>query len=193
MYKDWHKHMIADNCDDSRPIISPIGKGPKGDSVSIELTDSEAGNDTRITGWEYDEDNARWTELWTSENINGGKLTCDVIYYETEPPTFQLKFVYSRPGRDGWEVTTPQIQYSGEPPQPGTENVNFTDMSKISGLPEDTLHQIVTGVPNLIVSPYITDLKGNNIKDYIDKITNYLLTHVDLEYATNEEVDELFE
>ena len=91
----------AHDCDDQLAIHSRVGRGIQGNSVSIDIFDDESGeNKTILTCKEYDPVTQTYKEVWTSENINGGKLTCEVQKnFTTNPPTFKLRFDYSRPGR----------------------------------------------------------------------------------------------
>ena len=100
MYRDVNC-FNAHNCDDKRPIIAPMGKGPKGNSVDLEVIDSDTGDATYLSVYEVDENTGERTKKFDTPNINGGKLVCEKIFHpETDPETFVLKFTYTRPGRE---------------------------------------------------------------------------------------------
>lgn len=99
----------ADDCDDQLPLIARVGRGPKGDSARITVSDNCF--ETYLEGGYYDQNGVFHTE-WKSENINGGELSYQYnLRPYTIPRTFTITFVYRRPGRHEWSWTTPAIPY----------------------------------------------------------------------------------
>lgn len=195
----------ADCCDDERLIISPIGRGPKGDSTQVRMEDSEFENATYLTGMEFNDETQAWEDSWKTGNINGGRLFCDVIYHDdTTPTTFQLKFRYSRPDRTEWTVLTPLIEYTGGHPEPGAWPITIDELAVALGLTHTQMVNVLDGVPEQLVSPVYPDIKGDNIKDYIDKLTDAIGLeegdYIKIEdgkisvtnFATFEDIDNIF-
>lgn len=107
--------MKRDRCapdnDDQLPLISRVGRGPKGDSFRVSIA-SDANCETILQGDSFDEASKTWKSEWFSENINGGCLSYQyVLRPYTVPQTFTITFIYKRPGRKEWSWTTPAIPY----------------------------------------------------------------------------------
>lgn len=102
----------ADDCDDQLPLISRVGRGIKGDSSRVKITDPDTTDETHLEGIYYDEADKTWHSEWVSENINGGHLSYQYnLRPYTIPRTFTITFIYRRPGRPEWSWTTPAIPY----------------------------------------------------------------------------------
>lgn len=102
----------ADDCDDQLPLISRVGRGIKGDSSRVRITDPDSCVETYLEGGHYDEGDKMWHSEWVSENINGGELKYQYnLRPYTLPRTFTITFIYTRPGRHEWSWTTPAIPY----------------------------------------------------------------------------------
>ena len=106
------KMRPAPNCDAQIPLLSKVGRGIQGNSFKVEAVDSPSGDATYLEGYLFNETEKAWTKQWTSGNVNGGKLSVDYEYRSfTMPPTFVIKFTYSRPGHEDWVEKTPPIPY----------------------------------------------------------------------------------
>lgn len=102
----------ADDCDDQLPLISRVGRGIKGDSSRVRITDPDSCVETYLEGGHYDEGDKMWHSEWISDNINGGELKYQYnLRPYTLPRTFTITFIYTRPGRHEWSWTTPAIPY----------------------------------------------------------------------------------
>lgn len=102
----------ADCCDDQLPLISRVGRGMKGDSARVKITDPDSCTETHLEGGYWDEGDKTWHTDWISENINGGELKYQYnLRPYTIPRTFTITFIYKRPGRHEWSWTTPAIPY----------------------------------------------------------------------------------
>lgn len=116
MHHDHYKHNKSDRCapecDDQLVSVSRIGRGIKGDSFYVKISDPDTTNETYLEGLSYDEATKVWTSEWLSENINGGELSYQYnLRPFTIPQTFTMTFIYRRPGRPEWSWTTPAIPY----------------------------------------------------------------------------------
>lgn len=105
----------ADDCDDQLPLISRVGRGLKGDSARINVTDGRV--DTHVVGGWVDETSGEFHTDWISDNINGGELRYQYnLNPFTLPRTFTITFIYTR-GHEGddnytdWSWTSPAIPY----------------------------------------------------------------------------------
>lgn len=102
----------ADDCDDQLPLISRVGRGLKGDSAHVIVSDPDTCSETHLEGMVYDEASRTWHSEWVSENINGGELSYQYnLRPYTIPRTFTITFIYRRPGRCEWSWTTPALPY----------------------------------------------------------------------------------
>lgn len=133
----------ADCCDDQLPLISRVGRGMKGDSARVRITDPDSCTETHIEGGYWDEGSKTWHTDWISENINGGELKYQYnLRPYTIPRTFTITFIYKRPGRHEWSWTTPAIPYiwtldpAGEP----DENPDHVVGSGVATLYCKTMH-----------------------------------------------------
>lgn len=106
-----HKDRCAPDCDDQLPSFSLVGRGPKGNSVDLEIS-YDSDNKTILHCTEKDSETGNLVSEWLSENINGGKLEYQYnLNPHTDPRTFTITFKYTRPGRPQWHWVTPAIPY----------------------------------------------------------------------------------
>jgi hypothetical protein len=104
----------AQRVNDQQPVISTVGRGPKGNSFRIGL-ESDSSSSTHLAGYEKDGTTGQETKVWESGNVNGGELSISVAQQtEAIPPTFTMTFTYNRAGRNEWAFTTPAIPYIPE-------------------------------------------------------------------------------
>lgn len=102
----------APDCDDQLPMFSRVGRGLKGDSYRIRVSNPDTCNETYLEGMYYDEATKEWHTEWQSKNINGGELSYQYnLRPYTIPRTFTITFIYRRPGRCEWSWTTPAMPY----------------------------------------------------------------------------------
>lgn len=102
------------SCDGQQVLMGSVGRGPSGKSFKVEI-EQDTIDTTQLSGSIYDPTTKAWNQDWITENINGGHLTCQYIVTDnTTPPTFRLRFVYSRPGHDEWSVLTHPVPYIPE-------------------------------------------------------------------------------
>lgn len=102
----------ADRCDDQLPLISRVGRGIRGNSSYVKISDPDSCTETHLEGGYYDSADKAFHTEWISENINGGELSYQYnLRQNTIPRTFTITFIYSRPGRHEWSWTTPAIPY----------------------------------------------------------------------------------
>ena len=105
------RDRCAPDNDDQLPLISRVGRGPKGDSFRVSIA-SDANCETILEGESFDEASKTWKSEWFSKNINGGCLSYQyVLRPHTIPQTFTITLIYKRPGRTEWSWTTPAIPY----------------------------------------------------------------------------------
>lgn len=103
---------VAPLCDDQLPIFSTIGRGIKGDSFEIVISDPDSDSETYLEGRSFDEATQSYTTEWKSDNINGGQLLSSITFHPYQSlPTFTMNFKYLRPGRTEWSLSTPAIPY----------------------------------------------------------------------------------
>lgn len=139
---DCKKHIRKDfraaECDDQLEFAARVGRGVKGDSFKVEVTDDEVGQAfTQLHGYTFDETAKNWIKVWDSENVNGGRLyVSEKINITDNPKTFTLNFIYERPGRTSWSLTTPAIPYLYDHPRRGSDvaDVMLMDHTKCSDL-----------------------------------------------------------
>lgn len=142
-----HGHRHAPHCDDQLPTFSHVGRGIKGDSFRVRVSDPDSCIETYLIGESYDEATKTWTTEWQSENINGGELSYAYNFKpNNDPQTFNITFVYRRPHagkgervHNGpneatencvhhdatdccWSWTTPDIPYFVDTKADGTPN-----------------------------------------------------------------------
>jgi len=92
------------------PVISTIGRGPKGDSFEVRLEDGANGSQV-LKGWKYNEQTKSWTPEWTSGNIIPGNLTMTQIAGLNN--TITLRFTYrDASGNIIWQQDASDIQKS---------------------------------------------------------------------------------
>lgn len=107
-----HPDRCATDSDDQLPNISRVGRGIKGDSFIVRISDPDDCTQTYLEGLSYDEATKEYHSEWISENINGGELSYQYnLKPFNVPPTFTITFIYRRPGRCEWSWTTPNIPY----------------------------------------------------------------------------------
>ncbi len=119
----------ADDCDDQLPLIARVGRGLKGDSARVRISDPDTISETHLESGYYDASDGTWHSDWTSENINGGHLYCQYnLRPYTDPRTFTITFVYKRPGRPEWSWTSPAIPYIWSLDPSGKPNTGAEDL-----------------------------------------------------------------
>lgn len=102
----------APECDEQLPTISVVGRGPKGNSAEVNISDPDTCSETYLEGGHWDEIDHTYHSDWHSLNINGGELSYQYnLRPYTIPRTFTMTFIYRRPGRCEWSWTTPAIPY----------------------------------------------------------------------------------
>ena len=107
-------HKIADRCSDQLPVLSHVGRGPKGDSAKVEIIESEDGA-VRLKASTYDAAKRTWVQDSISKNIAAGKLEMEYVINEVDDPkTFNIVFKYTRIDHpdESWTKTSPSIPYT---------------------------------------------------------------------------------
>lgn len=133
----------AEDCDDQLPLISQVGRGVKGDSGRVRISDPDTCSETYLEGGTWDDATQTFNTEWTSKNINGGELSYQYnLRPFTIPRTFTITFVYRRPGRCEWSWTTPAIPYiwTLDPAGKPDENPDHIVGSGVSTLFIRTMH-----------------------------------------------------
>lgn len=145
-----HKDRCAPDCDDQLPSFSLVGRGPKGNSVDLEIS-YDSDNKTILHCTEKDSETGNLVSEWLSENINGGKLEYQYnLNPHTDPRTFTITFKYTRPGRPQWHWVTPAIPY-------------IWTVDKDGNKQSDPDHIVGSGIATIFLSK-----DGTNWQEYLE-------------------------
>ena len=129
-----HPDRAAHECDDQLPAFSSAGRGIKGDSFIVRISDPDDCTQTYLEGLSYDEATKEFHSEWISENINGGELSYQYnLRPFNDPQTFTITFIYKRPGRCEWSWTTPAIPYLLSKTGDDDDGDGWTDMDNFIG------------------------------------------------------------
>lgn len=71
----WGDVLATGECDDQLPLFSHVGRGLQGDGFDIELREPTP-TETYLIGHSIDPNTGSDEVVWTTQNINGGKITC---------------------------------------------------------------------------------------------------------------------
>ena len=186
----WYDHAAPD-CDDQLAVFSKVGRGLQGDGYKVEIKYDD-NDETYLEGSKYDSASGTWSSEWVTENINGGQLSYRINRYASvTPPRFTITFKLSRPGRQEWQFTTPQIPYYVEDGETSIDHIHrdmgFDDNLIADGgqLLRNTIKRYIDGVrydmaSMLGLANYIEEFDSGN---FYQQDSNILAFHGDLAYT----------